>query len=474
MPDQMPIAMEVFSDKPWAITRDAMEMMCRVADHPDFEAAARLSASGIDTDVPTANGTAVIDIRGALFRYRSIWTWLLGGTSVEEVSAGLQSALDDPMVRSIVLSINSPGGQIDGINELANSIRAANSQKPVTAYVGGLGASGAYWLASAAGKIVADETAQLGSIGVLATVIDSSAADQKSGVKRYDVVSSQSPLKRTDPGTDEGRAQLQSMVDAMAQIFIGKVAQFRGTTPERVESDFGRGAVMMAPAAVAAGMADEMGSLQGAVMGGDRSGMPVRQIRDKPGLRVGAQADGPFDEEELEEETDEEQINNEQDCTPPPALETQSSAKDDEDDKESEEDGGDDDPDEDDDDEDEEGKEKAAAAGSSPEGDGDLLTPTEERQRIAAILTSEEAKGREELARALALETSHSPEVAKKLLLAAPVAKANSGFHARMNNVPNPQVGVQSEASDDKDTPTAEAQRILAFVPKDRRRVHIQ
>jgi signal peptide peptidase SppA len=472
MPDQMPLAMEIFSDRPWAITREAMEMMCRASDHPDFEtAAAGFAANSTAPGVKSSNGTALVDIRGPLFRYRSVWTWLLGGTSVEQVSSGLDTALDDPTIQSIVLSINSPGGQIDGINELANAIRAANAQKPVTAYVGGLGASGAYWLAAAAGKIVADETAQIGSIGVLATVIDTSGSDQKSGLKRYDVVSSQSPLKRTDPGTDEGRAQLQSMVDAMAQVFIGKVAQFRGTTPAKVESDFGRGAVVMAPAAVAAGMADEIGSLQGILRGGDGSGMPVRQIRDKPGLRVGAQAEDPFDEEELEEDTEQkEDLNNQQDCTPPPALDTQSDKEGVKENKQ--DDGGEDDDDEEDDDEDDEGREKEAASGSSPEGDGELLTPTEDRQRIAAILNSEEAKGREGLARALALETNHSLEAAKKLLLTTPVAKAQA-FHTRMGQIPNPQVGVPGEEHDNA-SPAAEAQRILAFVPKDRKHLHVQ
>jgi signal peptide peptidase SppA len=448
MPDQIPLAMELFSDhRPWAITPAAMEMMCRVADHPDFEAAAKLRAAAQTIPISNTSGVAVLDIRGPIMRYRSFWTWLLGGTSVEEASTGLQAALDDPTVQSIVLAINSPGGQVDGINEFANSIRAANSQKPVTAYVGGMGASGAYWLAAAAGKIVADETAQLGSIGVLATVMDATGAEQKMGVKRYDVVSSQSPLKRTDPGTDAGRAQLQSVVDSLAQVFIDKVAQFRGTTPAKVESDFGKGAVVLAPAAVAAGMADGLGSLQSVLTDGDRNGMPMRQVRDKPGLRV----EGTVAEEPDEE--DNPALNDDNDCANPPGAAR--------------------DPEDDDEDEEDDDEEELEVTASVPEGDDNLLTPTEDRQRIAAILTSEEAKGREELARILALETNHTLEAAKKMLAAVPVAKTTTGFHARMNNVANPQVGVPGNEAD-ADTPAAEVQRILTFIPKDRKRVHVQ
>ena len=204
----------------------------------------------------------------------------------------------------------------------------------------GLAASGAYWLASAAGKIVADETAQLGSIGVLATVIDDRAAEEKHGVKRYEIVSSQSPLKRTDPGTDEGRAQLQQMVDAMASVFIAKVAKFRGTSEAKVASDFGRGAVLPAHDAVSVGMADALGSLESLLGAGD--GEPVRIIRDQPALRVGRQpvdasrrqtdsgepavpSTSPilvleFDEAELEEDTEAVQLNEDDDCACPPGT----------------------------------------------------------------------------------------------------------------------------------------------------------
>lgn len=446
----MPVAhLDIFADDcPWAITPSAIDALQR--ELPNIEAlASRIGqpVNGAGRSVENHDGTAVLDIRGPLFRYRSIWTWLLGGTALEDAAIGLGAALDDPAVRAIVLAINSPGGQIDGINEFANKIRAANAQKPVTAYVGAMAASGAYWLASAAGRIVADETAQLGSIGVLATVLDDSKAAERSGVKRYDVVSSQSPLKRTDPATDEGRAQLQKLVDGLAQVFIEKVAKFRGTSAERVASDFGRGAVLPARDAVAAGMADALGSLEG-LMGDGSMPMdgPMRQMRDKPGMRVAAQSeDSPFDEEELEDDTDDQQLNNAPGC---------------------------DDEDGDEDDE-SEGTEQDTDDSSIPRGETALTNPTAERQRIAAILNCEEARGREELARTLALETDTTPEAARKLLAAAPVAAkpAANPLEARMGQIQNPRVGIDVREQAD-DSPAAEVQRILAFVPQDRLRAH--
>ena len=92
-------------------------------------------------------------------------------------------------------------------------------------------------------------------------------------------------------------------------------------------------------------------------------------------------------------------------------------------------------------------------------------TPAEERGRIAAILNSEEAKGREKLAQVLALETNHTAEEAKKILSASPVAAAGNSFEEHMAKVPNPKVG--AGAGDGQDTSVAgEVSRILAFVPK--------
>lgn len=421
-------------DRPWAITPRAIRAMVRAIDHPDFAAAYEAmtaKASPVIRGVSPRGSTAVLDIRGPLLPYRSIWTWLLGGTAVEDVSAGLTAALDDPAVKQIVLAINSPGGQIDGINELANKIRAVNAQKPVTAYVAGLGASGAYWLASAAGRIVADETAQLGSIGVLATVVDDSALDEKHGIKRFNIVSSQSPLKRTDPATDEGRAQLQEMVDALANIFIGAVAKFRGTDAKTVQADFGRGAVLPAGAAVTVGMADALGSLDGILRGEGTADAQVGDIRDKPGLRVAA-AMMPIDDGDDEEDDDDEDDVKDVSADDP-------ENGDDEDDKEAE-----------------------------------VMSTTEERQRIAAILNLEEAKGREELARTLALdiENTFSVDAAKKILAAAPVAtKKENALDERMKAIANPKVGVPGDDKND-DSPAAEARRVLAFVPQNRLRPH--
>ncbi len=452
MPDELeeaPLAFQLISmsDRPWAMSRSALRSLAAGCGQFDLDAVAARMGQPLEEarGVTNYGGTALLNIRGPLFRYRSIWTWLLGGTSVEETALALHAALDDPTVHRLVLAVNSPGGQIDGINALANMIRAGNRTKPITAYVDGLAASGAYWLASAAGRIVTDETAQLGSIGVLATVIDDREAEEKRGVKRYEIVSSQSPLKRTDPGTDEGRMQLQQMVDAMASLFIQKVAQFRGTSEAKVAGDFGRGAVLPARDAVSVGMADAVGSLEELLGAGD--GDPVRVIRDQPGLRVGRTSTGG--KRELAAGSSQSPsalvagtVDEEKECGCPTGEECDCE-------------------------EEEETDQPLAAGATSTEGD--TMTPTADRQRIAAILTCEEARGREELARLLALETDHPLEAVQKYLLVTPVAvKPENALEARMAALGNPKVGIGHEPEQGDDN-QREVAAILAFVPKNRR-----
>src|SRR5690606_21790544 len=149
---------------------------------------------------------------------------------------------------------------VSGINEFAAMVAA--SPKKTVAYVGNMAASAAYWIASAADEIVIDATAQLGSIGVVMGWIDDSRAMEKAGYEEIEFVSSQSPNKRPDHKTDEGRAVIQQEVDDLAAVFVAAVAENRGVTTDKVITDFNRGGLLVGAKAVAAGMADRLGSFE--------------------------------------------------------------------------------------------------------------------------------------------------------------------------------------------------------------------
>jgi ClpP class serine protease len=158
------------------------------------------------------------------------------------------------MIKSIVLNIDSPGGAVTGINELSAAVFAARGIKPVVAYVGGMMASAAYWVGSGASQIVMDATAIAGSIGVRMSV-QVQSPDPK--VTTHEIISSASPDKVQDVSTDAGRASAQRIVDDLASVFVGAVANHRGVSAEKVLADFGKGGVMVGAAAVAAGLANQ-------------------------------------------------------------------------------------------------------------------------------------------------------------------------------------------------------------------------
>lgn len=208
------------------------------------------------------NKTAIIRVEGVLVRRADFFSEISGAVSIERLAQDFNVALNDDRIEAIVLYIDSPGGAVNGINEFAQMIYDARDKKNITAYCGGTCASGAYWLASATSQITVDPTAVVGSIGVIAAWLDNKGAAAMAGFKEMQVVSSQSPRKRLDPDSHEGRNQIQQTVDSLAEVFVTAVARNRSVSVEKVLSDFGRGGVLVGQAAVDAGLVDRLGSFE--------------------------------------------------------------------------------------------------------------------------------------------------------------------------------------------------------------------
>ena len=202
---------------------------------------------------------AHVPIHGPIFAKPNILTeWLGIGTVLSDVVGDIQAVLDNPDIESILLDIDSPGGTVTGINEAANFIKASSKQKPITAYVGGVGASAAYWLASAADEIVLDATSRVGSIGVVVAYPNPQGDDDG----YVEIVNSASPNKRPDISTKEGKSVVTKELDDLADVFIATVAENRGVSSNNVVSNFGQGGVLVGQKAISAGMADRLGSFE--------------------------------------------------------------------------------------------------------------------------------------------------------------------------------------------------------------------
>jgi ClpP class serine protease len=159
---------------------------------------------------------AVIPVCGPIFRRANMLSEVSGATSIQVLAQDFNAALANDDVKSIVLEIDSPGGEVTGVSEFAEMVFAARGTKPIVAYVGGDGCSAAYWIASACEHIVVADTAIVGSIGVVRAIPNPGAGTASA----IEIVSSQSPNKRPDVKTSKGRAVFQAEVDALADVFV--------------------------------------------------------------------------------------------------------------------------------------------------------------------------------------------------------------------------------------------------------------
>lgn len=263
--------LDFYASKAWAIQESSLQEMYgiyqaalqRRSDGVDFDPEAVAAKSGTRLDntrsIELRDGVAVIPVTGPIFRRANLFTEVSGATSIQVLAKDFDQALENPRVKSILFEINSPGGEVDGTSEFAQHIFDARGKKPIVAYVSHLGASAAYWIASATDEIVSQETASLGSIGVVGTV-------RLHGDKNeIQFISSQSPNKRPDPLTQEGKSQIQEHIDDLAQVFINTVARNRDWTADEVIAKGGAGGMRVGQKAVDNGLADRLGTLEGLI-----------------------------------------------------------------------------------------------------------------------------------------------------------------------------------------------------------------
>ena len=386
---------------PWAITETALHTILEVAarenEAPEAVAAKLGRQLQNSYNATERDGVAIIPVTGPLFRYANIFTAISGASSYELIARDFMSALENPQISSIILDIDSPGGEVNGVSELASMIFEARGTKPVIAYASGDAASGAYWIASAADEIVVSETSALGSIGVVGIYRGKSA---KESAETVEIVSSQSPHKRLDPNSDDGRAKLQTRIDSMADVFVSTIARNRDVTADHVLGHYGGGDVMIGANAVNAGLADRVGSLERLI-----TELSSPETSSPP-------SEGFFSSTQPQPKKEKKPMNMEQLKADHPDLVT-----------------------------------TLQAEGSAAE-----------KKRLKDILTCDAAEGREKLAQEIALQTEINAMDAQHLMSTAPKDEPkgsnSTSFDRVMSSIPNPEI------APDGDDHTADADTV--------------
>jgi signal peptide peptidase SppA len=253
------------ANRPLAIAPRALETLLaagRVAIVPQHGGATRGRGYAV-----TDAGIALVPVLGPLVARGDWLTELFGASVYGEVGEAVEAALADPSVRGVVMEIDSPGGEVAGMFDLADRLTSLRSSagKPLWAVASESATSAAYAIASAAERIYVTQTGEVGSIGVVAAHVDQSVADTKAGLAWTFLHAGARKLDGNphEPLSDPARAAIQADVDALYDQLVSLIARNRSLAPEAVRAT--EAAIYRGRAGVAMGLADRVGTVETAL-----------------------------------------------------------------------------------------------------------------------------------------------------------------------------------------------------------------
>jgi signal peptide peptidase SppA len=291
-----PLALSEIRQGIWAILPEKLKAMAEALTHAAGDgtnAALQMGRAGPRSPL-SAGGVAVLPIYGPISHRETLFSMIFGGTSTQRFSASLRLALSDPSVGAIILDVDSPGGTVDGIEELSSEIYQARGKKKMIAVANATAASAAYWIASAADEVVVSPSGQVGSIGVFSAHEDISKAAEKEGIKVTLISAGKYKTEANpfEPLSAEARASIQQMVNTVGTMFVNAVARNRGVGAYSVTNGYGEGRMVLADDAVKAGMVDRVATLDQTLArllarrGGSKDSVALAQERRERELKL--------------------------------------------------------------------------------------------------------------------------------------------------------------------------------------------
>lgn len=268
---------ELFFGKPWAVEESLLEPMTDIVyrhldgkklSDEDIQAITRFQPTRRtrpeDRRYEVVGGAAIIPIYGVISKRANLVERISQGvgTSTLVLAEDIRAALNDDEVKEIILDIDSPGGSVGGVSEVADLIYNSRGKKPINAYANGLMASAAYWIGSAADNIYATKTTQVGSIGVYSVVYDATVMQHNRGIKTH-VIRAGKYKAAGNPEkafTEEDHKVIQTQIMKFFDLFAGDVKKFRGFSDEQI-SAVANGLTFLGNEALELGLIDEIKEL---------------------------------------------------------------------------------------------------------------------------------------------------------------------------------------------------------------------
>ena len=219
------------------------------------------------------NGTAAggakivqIDLDGIISSMSSEGLFFEALPDMHTIKRQIEQAVADANVKAIVLRINSPGGEVTASDVLYNTVKKAAATKPVIVHMDSMAASGGYYVACGATKIVASETTLTASIGVIIETLNYSDLFGKVGLGMQTFTSGafKDSLSGARPMRDDEKAYVQNLVNQMYERFLGIVSEARKVPADQLRNTVADGRVVTGREALAAKLVDQIGYIEDA------------------------------------------------------------------------------------------------------------------------------------------------------------------------------------------------------------------
>lgn len=213
----------------------------------------------------TPDGIGVISVSGTLVKKASWLDAASGLQSYQSIRADFQDAVGDPRIQGILLDVDSPGGEVGGLFDLADEIYGARAEKPCFAIADDDAFSAAYAIASSAQRLFVTRTGGVGSVGVIALHLDQSGFDEKAG-RKYTAIyagARKNDFNPHEPLSGSAKDELQAEIDRLYDMFVGTVARNREMKPALVRNT--EAGLCYAEKAISAGFADQVGTFDDAL-----------------------------------------------------------------------------------------------------------------------------------------------------------------------------------------------------------------
>lgn len=283
--------MPIKIDRLWAGTEDSLnDLLARMqAVTPETVSMVEAKRAAYDDEgesrdkrtsrlVQRVGTTGVVQIKGSLVNSDdAFWNEFFGLVGYGEIREAVLELALDPSVTSILLDIDSGGGQVNGMSDVAEVLATVDAKyKPVFAHTGGGMMSAAYYVGSTARQLTASSMAEVGSIGVLIVHKSVARALQQNGIDVTVIRAGEfkalgNPFEEL---SDTAKADLQKRCDYSYDLFLQHVAERRGVMKSYAKDTMGEGRVFIGQQAVDVGLVDALGSIDFALQGAEVAKTP--------------------------------------------------------------------------------------------------------------------------------------------------------------------------------------------------------